>query len=166
MNDHALRQLLCDADAAAGSPPSTSADPRGHQLASRVQKRLRRRTQLHLTGASLLLCAILALVPLMRTSPKPLPVADSSQAKTELALIRLQADSQAATVNRLIQYQKSVDLRAAAARKFDRGQPLDRLQQQRENAARLLTQEREFRRAIELFPETHWASIAKQRLQS
>jgi len=166
MNDHALRQLLCDADAAAGAPPGRSADPFGHQLASRVQKRLRRRTQSQMAGASLLLCAILTLVPFMRPTPKPAPVADSSQAKTELALIRLQADSQAATVNRLIQYQKSVDMRTAAARKFHRGQPLDRLQQQRENAARLLTQDREFRRVIELFPETHWASIARERLQS
>jgi hypothetical protein len=161
MNDQALRQLLLDADAAAGAAPSTSPD-----FISRIHKRFRRRKQSQLAGASLVLCAILALVPLLRSTSGPAPVANFPQNQTELALIRLQADAQAATVNRLIQYQKSADFRAAAARKFDRGQPLDRLQQQRENAARLLTQDHEFRRAIELFPETHWAAIARQRLQT
>jgi hypothetical protein len=81
-------------------------------------------------------------------------------------MIQIQANSQAATVNRLVQYQQSLDVRSKAARKFERGQPLDRLQQQRESAARLLTQDGEYRRVIELFPETHWASIARQRLQT
>jgi hypothetical protein len=161
MNDLALRQLLIDADAAAGATQGTSSD-----LASRVQKRLRRRRQSHLVEASVLLCAILALVPMLHMNPKPGPVAKSSQAQAELALIRLEADSQAATVNRLMQYQRSVVIRTAAARKFDRGQPMERLQDQREAAARLLTQSREYRRVIQLFPETHWASIARQRLQT
>src|SRR5882672_5626963 len=116
MNEQALRQLLIDADAAAGATPSTSTD-----LASRVQKRLRRRRQSQVAGASILLCAMLAIVPLMRTTPRPPVVADSSQARAELALIRLQADSQAATVNRLIQYQQTLDVRSKAARKLERG---------------------------------------------
>jgi len=86
--------------------------------------------------------------------------------KAELSMIRIQVDSQAATVNRLIQYQRSLDIREKAARKFDRGQPLDRLQQQRENAARLLTHDGEYRRVIELFPETQWATVARRRLQT
>ena len=161
MNDEALRQLLRDADAAAGSAPATSND-----LAVRVQKRLRRRRVSQVAGASMVLCAMLAVMPMIRTKPKPANVAQSSRVKTELALIRLEAESQAASVNRVVQYQKSLDVRTAAARKWDRGEPRERLQEQREKAARLLTQDGEYRRVIDLFPETHWASIARQRLQT
>ena len=160
MNETALRQLLIDADAAAGSAPTTS-----HDLAAAVQKRLKRRRYSQAAGASVVLCAMLAVVPMIRMNPKPANVAQSSKTKAELAMIRLEADSQAATVNRLVQYQKSLDVRAAAARKFER-EPRERLQQQRETAARLLTQDGEYRRVIQLFPETHWASIARQRLQT
>jgi hypothetical protein len=159
MNEQALRQLLVDADAAAGSAPSIS-----HDLAGRVQKRLRRRRYSQVAGASVLLCAVLAVAMMMRTNPRPANVAQSSPAKMELALIRLEADSQAATVSRMIAYQKSLD-RAVAARKFERGEPRERLQEQREKAARLLTQDGEYRRVIQLFPETRWATVARQRLQ-
>jgi hypothetical protein len=162
MNEQALRQLLMDADAAAGTVPSTS----GSDLASLVHHRLRRRRQSQVAGASLLLCAMFAIVPFIRMNPKLPAVADQSKAREELSMIRLQANSQAATVNRLVQYQHSLDVRAKAARQFDRGQPLNRLQQQRESAARLLTQDGEFRRVIQLFSETHWATVARRRLQT
>jgi hypothetical protein len=161
MNEQALRQLLMNADAAAPTPPTS-----GGHLASSVQHRLRRRRQSQVAGASILLCAILAIMPLTRTNSRPAAVADLSKARAELSMIRLQANSQTATVNRLMQYQRSLDIRAKAERKFDRGQPRDRLQQQRESAARLLTQDGQYRRVIELFPETHWASVARQRLQT
>jgi len=161
MNEQTLRQLLIDADAAAPTPATFNGD-----VASNVRHRLRRRRQSQIAAASLALCAVLALVPLLHTSPKPTHLADVTNARKELIMIRLQADSQAAAATQLIQYQRSRDLRATAARKFDRGQPLDRLQQQRESAARLLTQDGEYRRVIQLFPETHWASIARQRLQT
>ena len=161
MNDQALRQLLMDADAAAGNAPWES-----HDLAARVQARWRRRRYSRMAGASVLLCAGLAVAMMTRTNPRPANVAQAPAAKMELALMRLEADSQAATVNRLVQYQKSLDVRTVAARKFDRGEPRERLQKQRENAARLLTQDGEYRRVIELFPETHWAGIARQRLQT
>src|SRR3954469_18687238 len=107
MNEQALRQLVMDADAAV-TTPGTSSD-----LAVRVQKRLRRRRQMQMGGASVLLCALLAIVPMMRTNSKPSPLAGSSQTKRELALIRVEADSQAATVNRMVQFQKSLDVRVA-----------------------------------------------------
>ena len=160
MNEQTLRQLLIDADAAAPTPATSNGD-----IASNVRHRLRRRTQSQMAAASLALCAMLALVPLLHKNSKPTPIANDTRARKELAMIRLQADSQAAAATRLIQYQRAVDLRTTAARKFDRGQPLDRLQQQRESAARLLTQDGEYRRVIQLFPETHWAAIARQRLQ-
>ena len=162
MNEQALRQLLVNADAAAGSPAILSSD-----LASAVVRRLRRRRQVRVAGVSVVLCAMLAVVPLVRTTPKPSgPDQHLAQARAELSLMQVQANSQAATVNRLMAYQRSVDIRTKATRKLDRGQPLDRLQQQRESAARVLTQDGEYRRVIELFPETHWASIARQRLQT
>jgi hypothetical protein len=162
MNEQALRQLLVNADAAAPTPTMSSSD-----LASVVQRRLRRRKQARVAGVSVVLCAMLAVVALFRTSPKPSgPDQHLAQARAELSLMQVQANSQAATVNRLMQYQRSVDIRTKATRKLDRGQPLDRLQQQRESAARVLTQDGEYRRVIELFPETHWAQIARQRLQT
>ena len=161
MNDQMLRQLLNDADAAAGAIPTTSID-----LASSVQRRLRRRRQSRVAGASVVLCAMLAVALFVRVNPRPATVVDLSKTRAELSMIRLQGDSQAATINRLMQYQHSLDVQSKAARKFDRGQPLNRLQQQRESAARLLTQDGEYRRVIELFPETQWATIARQRLQT
>ena|SRR5438477_7005291 len=162
MNEQALRQLLLDADAAAGAAPVTSSG-----MASSVRLRLRRRRQSQVAGASIVLCAMLVVVPFVRFYSRPqVAVSDPSKARKELSLIQIQADSQAVTVKRLMEYQHSLDVRDKAARKFDRGQPLDRLQQQRENAARLLTHDGEYRRVIELFPETHWAAIARQRLQT
>ena len=160
MNEQALRQLLIDADAAAGSAPVVGGD-----LTAAVQRRFRRRRGAQAAGVSMMLCAILAIVPLIRTNPQPSKQDQHlAQARAELSLMQAQANSQAATVNRLVQYQKSLDVRAAAARRFDRGQPLSRLQQQRESAARTLTQDGEYRRVIELFPETNWASVARQRM--
>src|SRR6266516_2895248 len=106
MNEQALRQLLIDADAAAGAVPATSGD-----LVSAVQHRLRRRRQSHVAGASIVLCAIFVIVPFIRMSPKLPAVADQSKTRGELSMIRLQANSQAATVNRLMQYQQSLDMR-------------------------------------------------------
>jgi len=160
VNEQALRQLLLNADAAAESVPAMSQD-----LVGRVQRRLRRRRAAQVAWASVLLCAMLAVGLMMRMNPRPANVAQSSPANVELALIRLEADSQAATVNRVIEYQKSLDTRAAA-RRFDRGEPRERLREQREKAARLLTQDGEYRRVIQLFPETHWATVARQRLQT
>src|SRR5204863_527419 len=83
--------------------------------------------------------ALLAVVLFVRVNPRPqVVVNDPSKARRELSLIQIQADSQAVTVKRLMEYQHSLDIREKAARKLDRGQPLDRIQQQRENAARLL----------------------------
>ena len=160
MNEQALRQLLIDADAAAVAPMLRA------DLATTVRQRLHRRRQSQLAAMSLAFCALFAAALFLRVNPKPATVVDLSRTKAELSVIRMQADSQAATVNRFIQYQRSLDIREKVARKFDRGQPLDRLQQQRENAARLLTHDGEYRRVIELFPETHWASVARQRLQT
>jgi len=162
MNEQALRQLLSNADAAAGAVPAISDD-----LVSSVRLRLRRRRQSHAAGASVVLCALLAVVLLVRVNPRPqVVVNDPSKARRELSLIQIQADSQAVTVKRLMEYQHSLDVRERAARKSDRGQPLDRIQQQRENAARLLTHDGEYRRVIQLFPETNWAAIARRRLQT
>jgi hypothetical protein len=162
MNEQALRQLLVNADAAAGTPAILSSD-----LAATVVRRLRRKRRAQVAGVSVVLCAMLAVVPLIRKAPTLLEQHDQlAQARAELSLMRVQANSQAATVNRLMAYQRSVDIRTKATRKLDRGQPLERLQQQREGAARVLTQDGEYRRVIELFPETHWAQVARQRLQT
>src|SRR5882762_2961937 len=113
MNEQALRQLLSNADAAAGAVPAISGD-----LASSVRLRLRRRRQSQVAGASVVLCALLAVVLLVRVNPRPqVVVNDPSKARRELSLIQIQADSQAVTVKRLMEYQHSLDIRDKAARK-------------------------------------------------
>jgi hypothetical protein len=169
MTDDKLRQLLNDADAAAGHPPLTTRDFAG-AIHHRVSRRRQRR---HIAAASIILCSLLALIPLLRTTPKtnvtintntPSPIAGPS-------LIRLQADAQSATIDQMIQHQRIMNARTLAARKLDKGIPLNNLQLQREAAARLLLHDAkrsnapdQYRRVIELFPETSWAAIARQRL--
>jgi len=112
MTDQTLRQLLLDADAAA-SPPTTDRDS---------------------PPPSAIACAAVAPLnspPPRSSSPPPSPRAassptpkttlaiDTSKAQAELSLIRLQANSQAATVNRLASYQRTLTLRATAAKKAE-----------------------------------------------
>ena|SRR5438477_12952135 len=160
MTDQSLRQLLLDADAAA-SPVVMSRD-----LAGSVRNRLRRRRTNQFMSASIILCAMLALAPLLHSKPSSIVKNDVPKIQDELNLIRLRAQSQAATVNRLISYQNTLTLRNTAAKKAEVGRPLDRIQHQRETAARLLTHDGDYRRVLELFPDTSYASIARQRLQT
>ncbi|HEV8607440.1 MAG TPA: hypothetical protein VGQ99_19045 [Tepidisphaeraceae bacterium] len=173
MNEQRLRQLLVEADADVAGMALGSQD-----MVSAIRRRLRHRRQTQVAGASVLLCAMLVLAPLFRRSPTPLTVVDASKARAELSLIQLQADSQAATVDRMMKYQRTLNVRTSAARVERRGEPLERIQRQREVTARLLTQnaqrvseefgrgrgEAEYRRVIDLFPETSWASVARRRL--
>src|SRR5204863_2632878 len=107
MNDQALQQLLMDADAAAGTVPLSGGD-----LGEHVQNHLRRRRRVQVAGVSALLCAMLAIVPLIRTRLEVKPIAKTSVARQELSMVRLQADAQAATVNRLMQYQRTLEIRS------------------------------------------------------
>src|SRR4051812_21754611 len=125
MTDQTFRQLLLDADATAYFPATT------RDLANTVRNRLRRRRTTQLGAASIVLCAMLALLPLLRIKPTPPPSTAALKNPDELSLIRLQANSQAATVNRLMTYQRTVTLRNTTARKSQIGAPLDRIQRQR-----------------------------------
>jgi len=169
MNDVMLRQLLQSADAAAGSAPVRSRD-----LVAAIHDRLRQRRRIQFTTASLILCAIFVAVPLLKIIQKPtMPTvvrSDPAKIEAELALIRSNANAQSATIARLVHHQESLKLRDTA-RRFENGDPLGQLQQQRDRAARLLLHEAsrsgqsaQYRRVIDLFPETPWATIARQRL--
>ena len=160
MTDQTLRQFLIAADAAS-PPPITTRD-----LASSVRNRLRRRRTTQFASASIILCALLALLPLLHPAHTPTIAIDKSKAQVELSLIRLQASSQAATVNRMTSFQRTLKLRETTAKKAETGRPLDRLQRQRESAAKLLTKDGDYRRVLELFPGTSYAAIARHRLQT
>src|SRR5688500_867668 len=105
MTDDKLRQLLHDADAAAAQPRGTTAD-----LASGIRQRIsHRQRRTHLAAASVVLCSLLALLPLLKTDPlapqfTKIPI-DPVKAQTELSLIRLQARSDSAAIAQIVQHQ-------------------------------------------------------------
>ena len=131
-------------------------------LAGSVRNRLRRRRTNQFMSASIILCAMLALAPLLHSKPSSIVKNDVPKIQDELNLIRLRAQSQAATVNRLISYQNTLTLRNTAAKKAEVGRPLDRIQHQRETAARLLTHDGDYRRAVDVIrqaaPSRIWSS--------
>jgi hypothetical protein len=175
MTDEKLQQLLQTADANAGPPPATTRD-----LATAIHHRLthRRRRATQLAAAStILLCTTLALLPLLKTKPPtPPPITttiDPSKLQAELSLMRLTAQSQAATIDQLLEHQRLSSLRARSEQLQRRAPPDTSLQHHRDAAARLLLHDADrtrapdqYRRLIDLFPETPWASLARQRLEN
>src|ERR1051325_10192154 len=117
MTEATLRQLLVDADAAADLPAAS------RDLAGSIRLRPRRRRAMQFTSTSIMLAVALLLLPLLRTTEKRPMAIDPSKAQAELALVRLRADAQQSTVNRLASYQHTLALRAIAARKIEVGRP-------------------------------------------
>jgi hypothetical protein len=173
-----LGQLLRNADVAL--PPATSPS----DVALRVHRRRnrkRRATQLA-AGASALVIAIATsarlwhpMRPSMRPFPLP-PIAASEtpapSVKVTLASLSLEAELHERTAARLM-------TRAGANPRLALSNTIPDVQLQRDRAALLLVYEADqrekqnrsadaivaYRRAIELFPQTRWAQVARQRLK-
>ena len=177
MNDERLRELLRCADAGSARPGTVPG------LAQRVRGLARRRrlARAAAIAAPFVIGVMVALVQLNRPSA-PLaqhPTLDPKAADQRLAVLQAEAEYHsalaermweaetqarrvvraeriAATVSPLRQIEREVD-RTAMLAIMDADRMMRDLNQ-REGAAA------EYRRAIELFPQSHWAAVAKDRL--
>jgi hypothetical protein len=143
---------------------------------NRITHRRRRATQFA-AASTILLCTTLALLPLLKTKPPtPPPITttiDPAKLQAELSFMRLTAQSQSATIDRMLERHRLSSLRTRSEKLHRRPQPSDSLQRHRDAAARLLLHDADrtrapdqYRRLIDLFPETPWASLARQRLEN
>ena len=174
-----LRQLLRDADATAPIPAPISG------LADQVRRRRARRTRIQRVGAGVAVVCIIAatwaavrlrkpVVPVSATiSSTPAPVAD----RALLASLALEAKLHALTAQKLSALQA---LRGRNAAKTDVNSVEAELGLQRDRAALILIYDADrsarehrpadaiaaYRRTLELFPQSTWAQVARQRLKA
>jgi hypothetical protein len=178
MKHDPLVEMLREADAAAPPPPFR------HGLADAVRRRARRRHRRRLAGAGIVVAAFVACALVVRqpgATPTALVEIPTTGPTTSVAALRAQADVQWASLQRLRQVERTrqrmhrieMTLRAAAPSPqstavereraalilLDHG---DRLRRdlRKEDAARSA-----YRRTIELFPDTRWAAVARERME-
>lgn len=183
-----LGQLLARADATAGSVP-----PPAQELAQRVRIASRRRQARRRASvaAASALAAILVIAAILRPPqpprtndatnlPVPMkdrPIQDSRDLAAELAAVRAQAAASEACVAAMLKSEaRGRKLASATPRALD---PLDRIRAEQDRGAMALVRQadRQYReldrkasaaagygRVVELFPRTHWAAVARQRL--
>lgn len=178
-----LGQLLREADATAGRPAAPRAD-----LGAVVRHvaRRRRRARTVAGGAVVVMivgvtCALYLMRPNENGSvvqreraPSP-PVLSPEEARREIAVLDAEAESRMAVVERMLTMerrrvsatqQRATDPLLAVRREQDRAAYLliyeaDRLARKSEARERAVE---EYRRVVTLFPDTHWASVARERL--
>jgi hypothetical protein len=173
----ALEQLLKAADASATAPAHADGLP------ARVRRRLRvrRRNRFALAVAAVALAPLLALALSLRDSAPPAQVAlelsEPTVTRHDLAQLDAQAALHEQTVTRLLAAGKS-DVTGVVA-PGTQNPVLANVREQRDRAALVLVYEAEqaardkqndralaaYRRAIELFPTSRWAAVARQRLK-
>lgn len=178
MNDERLRELLRCADADSAGP---SAMP---ELAQRVRGLARRRRMVRAVGvvALIVVGAVVAMVQLNRPSA-PLaqdPTIDPSVADQRLAVLQTEAEYHSALAERMWEAETQARRVARAERIVATVSPLRQIEREMDRAAMLAIQDAdrmlrelnqheeaaaEYRRTIELFPQSHWAAVAKNRLE-
>jgi hypothetical protein len=180
-----LEQLLREADAAAGPPPEGEVN-----LSERVRSIARRRgRQARVAGATsaaalvLMACGYYALHP-----PAALPIVhhdaalapSSTDMARTLASLDAEADARMALVERMLAAEQRQQQQQQQRMHQTRGpDPLLAVRREQDKAAYMLVYEadrlgrradermraaEEYRRVLALFPETHWASVARDRL--
>ena len=175
---HDLEQLLREADAAA-PPPAERIDDLGASVRTRAHRR--RRNIRFASGATAAM--ILLLLLLYRTRPpdagvvanRPAPASSPVDAARQMALLAAEAERRTAHVEKLL----AAERRAIQPRRKSGSDPVLALRREQDRAAYLLIYEaerlarmsnekaraaEEYRRVLSLFPETHWASVARERL--
>jgi hypothetical protein len=188
MSSDPLKQLLQKADALAGDPPEMPAD-----LARCVRRLAARRRRMDVgwgAAAAILLAVWITLLwsqtPVPSQSPHEPRVADtqepqptSDQIQAEIARLRREADTRLVVVRRTEEILKEM-------RRFDelKRQPawpdaIANARREVDQAAYVLVSQADrmcreldlcesaavkYRRVVELFPETRWATVARQRL--
>jgi hypothetical protein len=178
----ALEQLLRHADAAAPAPPLLAEVPK------RVRRRYqRRRTIKAVATVAVLFAAAPLLVVTMFTRPPQPPTVVINRSQTpaqaptraDLARLDLQAALHEQTAVQLIQATTAARVQTAPAAVVLDDAVLSHVREQRDRAALTLIYQADqaarqkqttravaaYRRAIELFPKTYAAAVARQRLK-
>ncbi len=183
--DH-LRELLQDADAAASVPVG---DDRELARGARMILRRRRRAQRRFAVACCLLVGAAGLWwgrPFSTVDPEQSDrLVQQAPANTPLSEIRrrtleLEADAAMRLAERLMESQGRRARLASYRQQAAKPDPIRRVRLEAETTARLMVfqadelrnhsasvarAERAYRRTVELFPNTHWAGVARERLR-
>ncbi|MDM8007021.1 MAG: hypothetical protein QUV05_12855, partial [Phycisphaerae bacterium] len=186
-SDERLRELLREADAAFGGPRVGSAD-----LSLRVRRRARRQRRRRVFGSAAAVVLVLSLSTVAwvnrsgHPSPAPRPiVADNSLKPVSVAELHMQIErlreeirTGCQAVHEVLERQE-VEQRLAALREQAEADPLKAVNDQLDRAALTMVYQADrmyhelnlresavasYQRTIELFPQTHWAQVAKDRL--
>jgi cobalamin biosynthesis protein CobD/CbiB len=187
MSDARLRELLREADAAFGGPPVGSGD-----LSLRVRQRARRQRRRRLFGSAAAVVLVLSLSTVAwvnrsghpSAAPRPIVLDDSpkpvSVAELHMQIERLREEIRTGcqAVHEVLERQE-VEQRLAALREQAEADPLKAVNDQLDRAALTMVYQADrmyhelnlresavasYQRTIELFPQTHWAQVAKDRL--
>jgi hypothetical protein len=177
---------LLETTDAAFAPPSLQSD-----LAGAVRRRARRRSRVRAAGTVILLFASLGIAAMVlrhsapsRTvviQPPPSPATNPRELESQLRELRAKADTQHATLER---WRRSHDTRRRLERVYATlaaaAPATEAISMERERAALILLDHADrlrrelkeeeaaraaYRRTIELFPDTRWAAVARQRME-
>ena len=190
MSSDRIEELLRKADAAAGPPPAGPADlpNRVRHLAGR------RRVVRITSGAAIAAMLALAVgTSILMTGPHVQPTPTDHVAVTpgndsrdevvrlraEIKQLRAEADDILAAAKRMLVLQKRQTLLAELERIRAQPDPIEQVRQQMDKAAFIIVYQADrmyrelnlhesaiesYQQAITLFPETHWAAVARERL--
>jgi hypothetical protein len=187
MSDERLEQLLRQADAAFGDPRVGPAD-----LSLRVRRRARRQRRVRVLGTAAAAVLVLSLSTVAwvnrpgRPGPGPAPiVVDNGPTPVSVAELQMQIEqlreeirTGCAAVQEVLRRQE-FEQRLAVSRKRAEADPLKEVSDQMDRAALIMVYQADrmyrelnlresavasYEQTIKLFPETHWAQVAKDRL--
>jgi hypothetical protein len=175
-----IDELLRKADDAHASTPLV------RDLAARVRRRAKRRRAIRLTVAAAGgICAVVVGVWLVGTAPSPpvvKQVTHASPGRVEARLARLEEEANFHALGAQCMWAAEERVRRAqhVGKVLSAPQPLDIIAVQRDRVALMLLDHaerlridrnlpelsmQEYRRTVELFPDTHWGAVARQRLK-
>ena len=181
MTGHTLEHLLRQVDQAAARPAPLPAD-----LADRVIRQDRRRRAAKLGGALVVLLAATGVAAVLFQAPgapaAPVRLTEAPPAApvpAEIDSEEAQVESRLVVVEHLLAREQQRRRLARAQAIIARPDPLERLDRQLEQTAFVIVAQadrkvrqwnltssaaRDYRRVIELFPRTRWATVARARL--
>lgn len=188
MSDDPLRQILQQADAAAGDPPEIAGD-----LAHRVRTLAarRRRVSFGLSAAAAVVLAagmtfLLSRTPTSSERGAGPGIVQSGQVqpglveiRTEIERLGREAEIRLAVARRMQELLEQMERSKTRKRQHDYPDPVARARREVDRAAFVLVSQADrmcrdldlcdsaavkYQRVVDLFPETPWATVARQRL--
>lgn len=180
MNDDTIKDLLRQADRAAG----TRSAPPG--LADLVRRRMRRQrvvtTKRYVAAAAAIIVITSGAILILSRSKPPgrsAPVDEFTKLRTEIEQLRAEADTRMAIIEQMLARQSRKERLARLEWELARPDPVEQVRLELERTACIMVYQanrmyqeldlpesavKSYRQVIELFPETHWAKVARQRL--